>query len=204
MTDNFTQLAFTDSVRAVQEDYGTRELYADFEGRAATRNRLTPKETSFIEPRDFFYVATVGESGWPYVQFRGGPPGFLKVLDERTLAFADFKGNGQYISAGNVRDTGKSVLFLMDYAGRSRLKVWATGEVLRAADHPDLAAAVVAESYPATVERIFRYTLEAFDWNCPQHITPRYTLAEVKEEAKANPDFLADCCPGSSDGEDGP
>ncbi len=190
MTENFTQLAFTDAVRSVQEDYGTRDLYADFEGRAAARNRFTPKETSFIEPRDFFYVATVGESGWPYVQFRGGPPGFLKVLDDRTLAFADFKGNGQYISAGNVRDTGKSVLFLMDYAGRQRLKLWVTGEVLRAADHPDLAATVVDNDYDATVERIFRYTLEAFDWNCPQHITPRYTIEEFRQAAGNDPTLL--------------
>ncbi len=195
MANNFTELAFTDSVRKMQEDYGTRALYEKFEAKAATRNILTEREKEFIARRDGFYVASVGENGWPYMQFRGGPPGFLKVLEDNVLALADFRGNGQYISAGNFQATGKSVLFLMDYAKRKRLKIWAQAVVLRAADHPDLLAEVAPSDYDATVERIFKFTVEAFDWNCPQHITQRYTVAEIKEAAELDPDLLRSCCP---------
>ncbi len=195
MVNNFTELAFTDRVRKMQEDYDTRALYEKFEAKAPTRNILTWKEKGFVARRDAFYLASVGENGWPYLQFRGGPPGFLKVLEDNVLAFADFRGNGQFISAGNFDATGKTVLFLMDYAKRQRLKIWAQAVVLRASDHPDLLAEVAAPDYDATVERIFKFTVEAFDWNCPQHITQRYTLAEVKEAVKSDPDILRSCCP---------
>ncbi len=195
MANNFTEFAFTDSVRKMQEDYDTRALYEKFEAKAPTRNILTWKEKGFVARRDAFYLASVGENGWPYLQFRGGPPGFLKVLEVNVLAFADFRGNGQFISAGNFDATGKTVLFLMDYAKRQRLKIWAQAVVLRASDHPDLLAEVAPPDYDATVERIFKFTVEAFDWNCPQHITQRYTLAEVKEAAEIDPDLLRSCCP---------
>ena len=195
MTNNFTELAFTDSVRKMQQDYDTRALYEKFEGRATTRNTLTPKEKGFVAGLDGFYLASVGESGWPYLQFRGGPPGFLKVLDDKVLAFADFRGNGQFISAGNFDATGKTVLFLMDYAERKRLKIWAQAVVLRASDHPDLLAELASPDYDATMERIFKFTVEAFDWNCPQHITQRYTVAEIKEAAELDPCLLRSCCP---------
>jgi len=198
MTDKFTELAFTDSVREKQKKYETRALYEKFEIEGATRNVFTPKEESFITQRDGFYVASVGESGWPYMQFRGGPTGFLKVLDEKVLAFADFRGNGQYISAGNIEATGKSVLLLMDYAERKRLKIWAQAAVLHAEDHPEMMARVSLGDYKATVERIFTFTLEAFDWNCPQHITKRYTLDEIKQAAATDPDLRRSCCPDVS------
>ncbi len=195
MAKNFTELAFTDSVRKMQEDYDTRAVYEKLEARAPTQNALTWKEKGFVARRDGFYLASVGENGWPYLQFRGGPPGFLKVLEDNVLAFADFRGNGQFISAGNFDATGKTVLFLMDYAKRQRLKIWAQAVVLRASDHTDLLAEVAPPDYDATVERIFKFTVEAFDWNCPQHITQRYTLAEVKEAAELDPDLLRSCCP---------
>ena len=192
---NFTELAFTDSVRKMQEGYGTRAGYERFEAKAPSRNGLTLMEKEFVAQRDGFYVASVGENGWPYVQFRGGPPGFLKVLEDNVLAFADFRGNGQFISAGNFDATRKAVLFLMDYANRKRLKIWAQAVVLHASDHADVLARVATPDYDATVERIFKFTVEAFDWNCPQHITQRYTLAEVKEAAEIDPDLLRSCCP---------
>ena len=195
MVNNFTELAFTDSVRKMQEDYDTRALYEKFEAKAPAGNSLTVREKNFVARRDGFYMASVGENEWPYLQFRGGPPGFLKVLEDNVLAFADFRGNGQFISAGNFDATGKTMLFLMDYAERKRLKIWAQALVLRASDHPDLLAEVAQTDYDATVERIFKFTVEAFDWNCPQHITPRYTLAEVKEAAEIDPDLLQSCCP---------
>ena len=125
------------------------------------------------------------------LQFRGGPPGFLRVLNDNVLAFADFRGNGQFISAGNFDATGKTVLFLMDYARRKRLKIWAEAIVLRASDHPDILAQVALPDYDASVERIFKFTVEAFDWNCPQHIMQRYTLAEVKEAVEIDPELLS-------------
>ncbi len=195
MANNFTELAFTDSVRKMQDDYDTRALYEKFEAKAPQRNVLTWTEKGFIARRDAFYLASVGENGWPYLQFRGGPPGFLKVLEDNVMAFADFRGNGQYISAGNFDATGKTVLFLMDYTKRKRLKIWAQAVVLRASDHPDVLARVATPDYDATVERIFKFTVEAFDWNCPQHITQRYTLAEVKEATEIDPDLLRSCCP---------
>jgi predicted pyridoxine 5'-phosphate oxidase superfamily flavin-nucleotide-binding protein len=195
MANNFIELAFTKSVRKMQEDYGTRALYEKFEARATPHKILPTREKEFVAHRDAFYLASVGENGWPYLQFRGGPPGFLRVLNGNVLAFADFRGNGQFISAGNFDATGKSVLFLMDYARRKRLKIWAEAVVLRASDHPDILAQVALSDYDASVVRIFKFTVEAFDWNCPQHITQRYTLAEVKEAAEIDPDLLRSCCP---------
>ena len=182
MTKHFMELAFNDSVRAVQEQYGTREPYERMEAKEEFRNKLTWQEKGYIESRDSFYMSTVGENGWPYLQYRGGPKGFLKTVDDSTLAFADFRGNGQYISAGNLNATKKAVLFLMDYTQKQRLKIWAEAVVLHAADHPDLMKQVALPDYTAEVERIFVFKVHAFDWNCPQHITPRYT----EEEFAAN------------------
>ena len=195
MATNFTELAFTGSVRKMQEDYETRELYARFEAKAPARNTLTAREKLFIADRDGLYLSSVGENDWPYMQYRGGPAGFLKVLDDETLAFADFRGNGQFITAGNLDSNGKTVLFLMDYARRQRLKIWAHATVLRAADHLALLDEVALPDYDAMVERIFSLKVQAFDWNCPQHITQRYTLAEVKEAVEIDPDLLRSCCP---------
>jgi uncharacterized protein len=180
MTDNFTELAFTESVKAQQEKYGTRTAYARMEQGGKFRNQITWQEQRHIENRDGFYLSSVGENGWPYVQFRGGPKGFLKVIDDNTLAFADFRGNGQYISTGNFNDSKKTMLFLMDYPNKTRLKIWAEAEVLDPMDHPELAEQLTPRDYKATVERIFVFKVHAFDWNCPQHITPRYTEEEIE------------------------
>jgi predicted pyridoxine 5'-phosphate oxidase superfamily flavin-nucleotide-binding protein len=181
MTDNFTELAFTESVKAKQEKYGTRTAYARMEQGGKFRNQLTWQEQAYIKNRDSFYLASVGENGWPYMQFRGGPKGFLKVTGDNTLAFADFRGNGQYISTGNFTDNRKTMLFLMDYPNKKRLKIWAEAEVLDPAEHPELAQQLTPPDYEATVERIIVFKVHAFDWNCPQHITPRYTQEEIKD-----------------------
>jgi predicted pyridoxine 5'-phosphate oxidase superfamily flavin-nucleotide-binding protein len=180
MAKNFAEIAFTESVKAQQEKYGSRRSYARME----TQERGTEislAEADFIGERDGFYLATVGESGYPYVQFRGGPKGFLKVLDQRTLAYADFRGNLQYISVGNLQQNDKAALILMDYANRQRLKIYARIEVLEAKDAPELIAQLQDMAYKAQVERAMVLHVEAFDWNCPQHITPRYTIEEVRE-----------------------
>lgn len=185
MAKNFMEFAFNDSVRKVQEKYGTRAPYQNMESKSEFRNKLTWQETSYIKTRDSFYMSSVGENGWPYMQYRGGPAGFLKVIDENTLAFADFRGNGQYISAGNFNATGKTMLFLMDYAKQQRLKIWAKAEVFHAADHPGLLEKVETPDYDAVIERIFIFKVHAFDWNCPQHITPRYAKEEIAKEMAA-------------------
>ncbi len=136
---------------------------------------------SKIQQRDGFYIASVGETGQPYIQFRGGPAGFLKVLDDRTLGYADFRGNLQYISVGNLAANNKAAIILMDYANRRRLKIFAEIEIHDAADRPDLIEKLADPGYDAKIERAFILKVEGFDWNCPQHITPRYTIEEVRQ-----------------------
>ncbi len=180
MAKNFAEIAFTESVKAQQKKYGSRGSYAKMEAQERG-NEISENETGFIAERDGFYLATVGENGYPYVQFRGGPQGFLKVLDAKTLAYADFRGNLQYISVGNLTRNDKAALILMDYANRQRLKIYARIEVVEAKDAPELIAQLQDTSYKAQVERAMVLHVEAFDWNCPQHITPRYTIEEVRE-----------------------
>jgi len=180
MAKNFAEIAFKDSVKAQQTKYGSRGSYARMEA-MERGTEISSAEADFIVERDSFYLATVGESGYPYVQFRGGPKGFLKVLDPKTLAYADFRGNRQYISVGNLHRNRKAALILMDYANRRRLKIYAHIEVIEAKDAPDLLARVQDMDYEAHVERAMVLHVEAFDWNCPQHITPRYTIEEVRD-----------------------
>jgi predicted pyridoxine 5'-phosphate oxidase superfamily flavin-nucleotide-binding protein len=184
MGNKFSETMFTESVKAVQEHYGSRKHYAKFEGIAPEPASLSDAEIDFIESRDGFYIATVNEDLQPYIQFRGGPAGFLKVLDERTLAYADFRGNLQYISVGNLRKNDKAALFLMDYATRRRLKILARVEVKDADEVPELIRALETPGYKAKIERAVTLHVEAFDWNCPQHITPRFTIDEVKRMAQ--------------------
>ncbi len=193
MDENFTKFTFTESVKKVQEQYGSRSSYARME-KSGDRNVLTDREKPFIENRDSFYLATVGENGWPYVQFRGGPKGFLKIIDDTTLGFADFRGNRQYISAGNIISTKKTSLFLIDYPTKQRLKIWAECEVHHASEEPELVKRVEMPDYNAQIERIFIMKIRAFDWNCPQHITPRYTTDEIaKEISLLNPAVVESC-----------
>ncbi len=177
MTDqphNFADLAFTPAVKATQERFGSRQSYARLEGRES-RTELGAEEIPFIAARDSFYISTVGENGWPYIQYRGGPKGFLRVLDAKTLGFADFRGNRQYISAGNIDGSKRSCLFLMDYPAQERLKIWAEAEI---SEDPNVLRRLTDPSYRATVERAILFRVLAFDWNCPQHITQRYTPTE--------------------------
>jgi hypothetical protein len=178
MARNFAEIAFTESVKAQQEKYGSRKSYARME-QLERGTELSFNEADFIAERDSFYLATVGASGFPYVQYRGGPKGFLKVLDARTLAFADFRGNLQYISTGNLQDNDKAALFLMDYAQRQRMKIFTRIEIIEAATAPELIAQLHDTSYEAQVERAMVLHVEAFDWNCPQHITQRFTVEEI-------------------------
>ncbi len=194
MNDNFTKLAFSDTVKNLQEKYGSRKAYAKME-ESGDRFILTDREKPFIESRDSFYIATVGKNGWPYVQFRGGPAGFLKVLDDTCIGFADFRGNRQFISSGNIIDTNKASLILMDYPSKQRLKIWAEAEVHDASDKADLANELTPANYKASIERVILFRIRAYDWNCPQHITPRYTLDQIGSEiAKLNPEILKSCC----------
>lgn len=178
MAYTFLDALSTPSVIAAQTAQGVRRIWEMDHDRAF--DRFGENEAAFIAARDSFYLASVSESGWPYVQHRGGPPGFLKVLDEKTLAFADFAGNRQYISLGNVGADDRVALFLMDYPNRARLKVLAHMQARSLADDPALADRLITPGYKAKVERAFVLTLEAFDWNCAQHITPRFTGAEIE------------------------
>lgn len=178
MSKNFAKIAFTDRAREMQGRFGSRQAYARME-ESGDKYVLTPREISFIEARDHFYMATVGDNGWPYVQHRGGPRGFLRVLDETTLGFADYRGNRQYISVGNVMTNDKVSLILVDYANQQRLKLWALAEVFEPQQDPALAEALESPGYRAHVERFVVLKIEAFDWNCPQHIVPRFTCEEI-------------------------
>ena len=181
MARNFSEIAFTPSVRAFQTRMGSRGHYAALDGIEGGGAPLTDREADFIAERDGFYQATVGETGWPYVQFRGGPAGFLKVLDANTIGYADFRGNVQYISAGNLAHDDRIALILMDYAQRRRLKLWGHARLVDTRDDAALIEQLEVPSYRARIERAVLITVEAVDWNCPQHITPRYTEAEVEE-----------------------
>jgi predicted pyridoxine 5'-phosphate oxidase superfamily flavin-nucleotide-binding protein len=180
MDKNYTKLAFTDSVKKVQEHYGTRNAYARMES-AGDQYQLTHREKEYIQSRDSFYMATVGENGWPYVQFRGGPKGFLKVISNTTLAYADFRGNRQYISTGNIYASEKASLILMDYPSRQRLKIWAQTQIIEAADNEALLEQLRDTDYEARIERLVVFEVQAYDWNCPQHINPRYTAEEFQK-----------------------
>lgn len=183
MTYGFLDIAATPSVRAAQRSMGVDRDWRAIPGDRAF-DRFTDNETAFIAARDSFHMASVSETGWPYVQHRGGPVGFLKVLDDRTLAFADYRGNRQYISLGNLAANDRACLFLMDHVRRARLKIYATVESIAPDADPSLAARVLDPAYKARVERIFRLRLQAFDWNCPQHIPQRFTRHEVEEAAR--------------------
>jgi len=179
MTHRFADITFTDAVKAVQEQYRSRSQNERLQQTGGPHDALGDAETAFIAARDSFYVATVSATGWPYVQHRGGPPGFLKVLGPKTLAFADFRGNTQLISAGNAVGNDRVSLILMDYAHRRRLKLLGRIRFEDASRvDPEILKAAQMRDYRGRVERVAVIEVEAFDWNCPQHITPRFTEAE--------------------------
>lgn len=177
MSHKFADIAFTPTVKKVQKANASRAAYARGEQIAEPFNQLlTPAEAGFIAARDSVYLATVGETGWPYIQHRGGPKGFIRVLDERTLAFEDFRGNRQYVSVGNLLTDDRVSMFFMDYPNKTRLKLFGRARAVSPAD----IEMFVAPGYRATVERGFLIAVEGLDWNCPQHITERFTPDEVR------------------------
>jgi len=178
---SFGSLVFTPTVKRLQEQHGSRRQYERLECTAAAQPRLGPDEAAFLAERDSFYWATTGETGWPYVQHRGGPKGFLKVVDEHTLALADFRGNKQYVSTGNLLTDNRVAMILVDYPQQARLKILGRVEVLEGEAARDWIPRVRVPGYKATIERVFVVHVEAFDWNCPQHITPRYTAEQVQD-----------------------
>jgi len=182
MSHQFAEIMFTDSVKAAQERYGSRTRMERFAGISGPNDELSDRETEFIAQRDTFYMATVNEDGWPYVQHRGGPPGFLRVIGPKQLAYADFRGNTQLVSVGNVSNDDRVSLILMDYPNRRRLKILGHMRVVEADNAPvrDLSAVELGD-YRAQVERIVYIDIAAYDWNCPQHITQRYTESEFEQ-----------------------
>ncbi|WP_349263182.1 pyridoxamine 5'-phosphate oxidase family protein [Steroidobacter sp.] len=185
----FLDVAVTPAVRAIQQQLGVAEMWENFRGKRDF-DRFTEREVRFIAERDSFYMATTSETGWPYIQHRGGPQGFLKLLDDRTLAFADYRGNFQYISAGNLSANDKACLFLMDYPRRARLKIYVHAELVSLDADAALTAAVV-DGARSKVERIVRLRLQNFDWNCHQHIVPRYTEAQLEDGLRQISDRVA-------------
>jgi predicted pyridoxine 5'-phosphate oxidase superfamily flavin-nucleotide-binding protein len=185
MGHQFSKIVFTPTVQALQEADGSRAGYAKNDLGEPHHDRIEPREAAFIGRRDSFYMATVTETGWPYIQHRGGPPGFLRVLDEKNIAFADFRGNRQYVSVGNLASDDRVALFLMDYTHQARLKILGHARVIEFESDPALAAKLVLPGYSAKPERAFLITVDGFDWNCSQHITQRFTLADVEDAVGA-------------------
>jgi ferredoxin-NADP reductase/predicted pyridoxine 5'-phosphate oxidase superfamily flavin-nucleotide-binding protein len=177
----FAKIAFTANVQAAQARMGSRDAYRTAELGEPEAVELSPYEVEFIAARDSFYQGTVGENGWPYVQHRGGPVGFLKVLGPRTIGYADFSGNRQYISVGNLAGDDRVSLFLMDYPAQRRLKIWGRARLVDEDSEPALFARLESTGYRARVERGVLITVEAFDWNCPKYITPRFTERQVRD-----------------------
>ena len=178
MAGKFLELAFTPNVLGAQQKYFGREQNLPAQ---PERDALTDDEVQLIQSRDSFYMATVSETGWPYVQHRGGKAGFLHVVDRTQLAFADYRGNRQMLSTGNLTGNDRVCLFLMDYPQRTRLKILGHARVVDARDHPELVAQIAEQEARGIVERIFLIDVVSYDWNCPKYITPRYTIAEVEE-----------------------
>lgn len=181
MPHQFAEIAFTRTVKQVQEELGSRSAYARMEATPEVRNHsLGEAEADFIAARDSFYMATVSETGWPYVQHRGGPAGFVRVLDAGTIGFADYRGNRQYVSVGNLRVNDRVSLFFMDYARKTRLKLLGRARLVAPTD-ADILDRLRQPGDTGRIERGIVIAVEAFDWNCPQHITERYTIEDVKE-----------------------
>ncbi|MEE9241418.1 MAG: pyridoxamine 5'-phosphate oxidase family protein [bacterium] len=180
MERHISDIAFTPSVKAIQERMGSRRGYEKMAQKGGWSDTVTPELAGFIAERDSFYLATATAEGRPYIQHRGGAKGFLKVLDEKTLAFADFAGNKQFISAGNLAENDMAHIFLMDYANRRRVKIWGRAEVVE--DDAELLGKLADPDYGGKPERVFRFRLEAWDVNCPQHITPRFTAEDIEPE----------------------
>ena len=190
MARNFGAIAFTEAVKRLQEKAGSRSSYARME-KDNFQDGLTSDEIQFIETMDSFYMATLGENGFPYIQHRGGPRGFLKVLDARRLGFIDFKGNMQYISSGNLATNPNVAMIMVDYPSRTRLKLYAKAEIISLTDQPELLALLDPGTYSFRPDQMMILHVEAFDWNCQQHITPRYTVGEIEAAFSPQKELIA-------------
>ena len=179
MAKNFASLAFTPVVQAMQERLGSRASYARME-RDSYVDGLTENEIDFIAQRDSFYMSSIGENGFPYIQHRGGPKSFVKVLDAKRIGFIDFRGNMQYISVCNIATNNNVALIMVDYPARARLKILAKAEIIDLKDDPALYDLLDLKEYKFKPERMMVMHIEAYDWNCPQHITPKYTLEDIQ------------------------
>ncbi len=185
MAHKYTEIMFTDTVKSIQSDLGSRKKYTQMEeGVTDYNNLIGPNEAAFISARDSLYMATVSETGWPYVQHRGGPLGFVKILDEKTLAMPDLRGNRQYVSVGNLTKDNRVSLFFMDYPNKTRLKLLGRVELV-GLDQSEIIEKLQMPDYRGHIERGFVIKVEAFDWNCPQHITERYTMPDIEKSVSA-------------------
>ena len=193
MTHRFADIAFTPNVQRLQERHGSRAQYARMQERSGPNDALGPDEAEFLAEADSFFLATVSETGWPYVQHRGGPAGFVKVLSPTTLGFADFRGNLQHVSTGNALGDDRASIIVVDYAHRRRLKLLGRLRFVDLADaDPELVRRVELPGYRARVERVALFEVAAFDWNCPQHITPRFTEGEIDAATQPLRDRIAE------------
>ena len=200
MNDFVSDIAFTPSVKTEQEKRGSRGGYQKMAEKRDWQDTISDDLRDFIAERDSIYIATSNKDGQPYIQHRGGPKGFLKILDERTLAFADYSGNKQYISMGNLAENDKAYIFLMDYPNRRRIKIWGTAKVVEG--DAELLARLMPEGYAARPERVFVFTITAWDVNCPQHITPRYDenmVRRVTEKLEAENERLKELIVSAAD-----
>lgn len=191
MAHKFAEIAFTPNVKREQERSGSRRSYARMEKGDTQHNELGADEAAFISERDSFYMATVSETGWPYIQHRGGPVGFVRVLDEKTIGFANFMGNRQYISVGNLRSDDRVSMFFMDYPNQTRLKLLGCARLIGADETKQLERLHVT-GYRARIEGGMIITIEGYDWNCPQHITPRFTQTQVQSAVTPLNDRIAE------------
>lgn len=189
MAKNFAEIAFTDAVKKLQEKHGSRRTYERME-KFSIIDGLTEREISFIQNRDSFYLASIGVKEYPYIQHRGGPNGFLKILDSKRIGFIDFAGNKQYVSVGNMATNNNVSLIMIDYPTRTRLKIFAKAEVIELIDEPELYESLDLNDYKFRPERMMVFHIEAYDWNCPQHITPRYTEEEIKESFESQYKYI--------------
>ncbi len=182
MPHSFAKVLFSEPVKTLQQQHGSRATYERMTASGVGEQSLGPDESDFIALRDSFYISTVSPDGWPYIQHRGGPIGLLAVIDKNTLAFADYSGNKQYITTGNLTVNDRFALFLMDYPGRTRLKIIGHARVLNPGEDPAIESRLITEP-GARIDRIFVLDVVGFDWNCSQHITPRYSRHELEMAA---------------------
>ncbi|HWS60193.1 MAG TPA: pyridoxamine 5'-phosphate oxidase family protein [Flavobacterium sp.] len=180
MAKNFAEIAFSDAAKELQEQHGSRKGYERME-KFSIIDGLSENEKRFIEDRDSFYLASIGEKNFPYIQHRGGPKGFVKVIDKDTIGFIDFSGNKQYISVGNFATNNNVAIIMMDYPAKARLKILAKAEIIELKDNPELLSELDLGDYPYRPERMMLFHIEAYDWNCPQHIIPRFTIDQIEK-----------------------